>query len=472
MAKFTIWQGESPYAPPKYIIPEDVDKCFDNLGDVWWKASEIRENIRNLIAKNNILPQCLDLDNMLQLKDLCDNKKYREFLKRRNYFLENHQVMDANEFAKLFWNDNLKNDDLRNQMVETLKKIHSKYNDGEELNMDRELISGKYNKSDIKQWKLWICTFDTFLKQLKETPFFETLIRCSLQRNETNDWWKCLIPFCNNEWRYEEISDADIDYLKNSEYEGKKLLSDSSLWFNILETLLVKMVWNKNKYPNLWIGYWKFRHQNKIISYNNLQTLTPEELHGNTRWISNNDAYNYFLWPNTIKQGYAVENFNDNEVEWLINLTKTWIIKLRTWVMDNKINSYIKNNSIELWNNTPVNNDLHEDSNEKILNERWYTLKIFHEAWPNEEVSMWKAENLWTTIKIKWTKERFVPGHAYSIEGMHKKDGETFVTIINPRYTWKKIDVPLKYIKEFFYVWVDWFNLDKMFVESQEHQEK
>ena len=446
MAKFTIWPAKTSYTPPQYLTPEDVDEKFNKLGDNWWQASEIRENIRNLIAKNNILPQNLDLDNILQLKDLCNHQKYKEFLNRRNKFLENHQVMDANQFAQLFWNKNLKN-----------KKIDD----------NTWLISGKYNKSDINQWKLWICVFDTFLKQLKETPFFETLIRCSLQRNEKNDWWKCLIPFCNNEWKYEEISDTDIDYLKNSEYEGKKLLSDSSLWFNIIETLLIKMIWNKKKYPNLSPGHRKFQLQNKIISYDNLQTLSPEELFGNSYWMSSYYVYNYFLWPDTTKQSCTALNFNDNEVEWLISLAKTWIIKLRTWVMDNKINSYIKNNSIEFWNNLQVNNNIDEDSNEKILNERWYILKIFHEAWPNEEISLWKAGALWTTFKIKWTKERFVSGHAYSIEGMHKKNGETFVTIINPRYTWKKIDIPLKYMKEFFFIWIDWFDLEKMFVEKE-----
>lgn len=443
MAKFTI-------TPPKYITPENVDEKFNKLGDNWWQTSEIRENIRNLIAKNNILPQNLDLDNILQLKDLCNHQKYKEFLNRRNKFLEKHQIMDANEFVKLFWNKDLKN---------------------KEIDDNTELISGKYNKSDINQWKLWICVFDTFLKQLKETPFFETLIRCSLQRNEKNDWWKCLIPLCNDEWKYEEIFDEDINYLKNSEYEGKELLSHSSLWFNIMETLLVKMIWKKKKYPNLWIGSEKFQIRSKIIPYDNLQTLSPEELYGNTYWIRNYNAYKYILWDNVVKQGYSIQNFSDNEIEWLIKLTETWIIKLTTWAIDTKINNYIKNN-IASFNKPVINDNIDDDSNEKILNERWYPLKILHEAWPNEDISIWRAEKLWATFKIKWTNERFIQSHAYSIEGMHKKDGETFVTIINPRYTWKKIDVPLKYIKEFFSISIYWFDFDKMFVENPKNHKK
>lgn len=487
---FSFWPkiNPSPRQPdPIYLKPEDVDNEFDKLSIDWWKISEIRENIKSLISKNNIIPK--RLDDILHIKNLCDRKKYSKFLRRRNDFLQKHQVMDANEFAKLFWNDNLQNNNLRSKMMETLKETHSKYNDGKERDINRELISGKYNKSDINQGILWICVFDTFLKQLKETPFFETLIRCSLQRNEKNDWWKCLIPFCNNEWKYEEISDADIKYLKNIKYEGKELISNTALWFNIIETLLVKMACNKKEYPKLSSG--RTYNKDDILSsycYADFIKMKPEELaalldgqhsdkidhgeflHDITYWIDNVYAYNYFLWPNTIKQGCSVDNFNDDEIEWLIKLTKTWIIKLTTWVTDRKINNYIKNNIPNYGNKQTINHSIDEDSNEKTLIERWYPLNVIYQAWPNEEVSIWNAKGLWTTFKIKWTKERFVPLHAYSIEWMHKKNGETFVTIINPRYTWKKIDVPLKYMKDFFYIWIYWFNLDNMFVEDKENQ--
>ena len=229
------------------------------------------------------------------------------------------------------------------------------------------------------------------------------------------------------------------------------------------------MVWNKEKYPILASGWGKFRDGS--WHYEDLKAMSPEDLKDITYWINTKMMRDSFLWKDTIKSIW-ITDYNDEEIEWLINLTKTWIIKLTTGVIEDKINSYIKNNSIEFWNNLQVNNNIDEDSNEKILNERWYTLKIFHEAWPNEEISLWKAGALWTTFKIKWTKERFVPGHAYSIEWMHKKNGETFVTIINPRYTWKKIDVPLKYIKEFFSIWIYWFNLDNMFVENSKDQKK
>lgn len=438
MAKFTI-------TPPKYLTPEDVDTM--SIADNWWQIFEIRENIKNLVAKNNILPD--ELKDLLPLKSLCNHEKYREILERRNTFLERHQVMDANEFAKLFWNDDLQNKEINNNKV---------------------LISGKYNKADINQWKLWICVFDTFLKQLKETPFFETLIRCSLQRNETNDWWKCLIPFCNDEWKYEEISDVDIDYLKNSEYKGKFLISDTSLWFNILETLLVKMIWNKKRYSGLAVGFDGNRYLWNT-NYDNLKALSIDDLVVATYGLNVKPLRDIFLWENTIKSIWVL-NFNDEELEWIIKLTKTWIIKLTASVTDGKINNYIKNNIPNYGNKQVINHDIDGKSNEKTLIERWYPLNVTYQAWPDEEVSIWIAKNLWTTFKIKWTNEWFVPWHAYSIEWIHKKNGETFVTIINPRYTWKKIDVPLKYIKEFFSIWIYWFDFDNMFVENPKDQKK
>lgn len=435
-----------PKAIPPKITENDIDERFETLNlpkENHWKVSEIREKIKKLLIGRDITY----LDG-IDLIDLCDRKKYREFLKRRDNYLKKHQVMDADEFAMLFWNKNLQT-----------KKIDD----------NNRLISWKYNKSDINQGILGICIFDSFLKQLKETPFFETLIRCSLQRNEKNNWRKCLIPFCNNEWKYEEISDEDIDFLKNSKYEGKSLISNTSLWFNIIETLLVKMSCNRIKYPELSSGYSKFNSvEYRSFVCDDFKTMTSDDLHDITYWALNADKF--FLWEN-IKEWVTISKFNDEELEWLINLSKNWIIKLTTWVVWEKINKYIEKN-VHISNDNPtMKTSIDGDANEKTLNERWYTLTVLHEAWPNEEISVWENKLLWTIFKIKWTNEWFVGSHAYSIEGMHKKNGETFVTIINPRYTWKKIDVPLKYVKEFFDIWIYWFDIDKMFVENEENSE-
>lgn len=427
-----------------YSTSEDVDEKFDKLEKKGWEISKIRENVKSLISKNDILPETLD--NILPLNALCNYNEYRKFLARRDDFLRNHQVMSANQFSQLFWNEILKN-----------KKIEN----------NKDLISGKYNKADINQGKLWICVFDTFLKQFKETPFFETMIRCSLQRNESNDWWKCLIPLCNNEWKYEEISDDDIDYLKNSKIWNKKLISDTSLWFNILETLLVKMIWNRKKYPNLAFGHWRLQLAENTISYHDLKTVTQDDLHDSAYWINIKKAHDYFLWKDVVEQSYPIYNFDDEELKWLVNLTKTWIIKLRLGVK-NSYRDNIKKFVPPKKNRSVRNNGLDGETNERILDERWYTLKVLHKSSSDDEISVWNAKDLWIVFKIEWTNEWFVSDHAYSIEGMHKKNGKTFITIINPRYTWKKIDVPLKYVKEFFYIWVDWFDINKMFVENEE----
>jgi hypothetical protein len=50
------------------------------------------------------------------------------------------------------------------------------------------------------------------------------------------------------------------------------------------------------------------------------------------------------------------------------------------------------------------------------------------------------------------------------------KNGEKMVTIINPRYTWKKIEIPLKYLKDFFYIRIYWFNIDSLFPWDENNQ--
>ena len=430
MAKFTIIDSE--------VKSKDVDEMFSNINTSQGgqKMMKLCENIKGLVSKNSITPD--SFKGIIPLKELCNYKKYHEFLLRRNNFLKEHQIMDANQFSQLFWNEDLKNKEIDNY---------------------KDLISWKFNKADINQWELWICVFETFLKQLKETPFFETLIRCSLKRNENNDWWKCLIPLCNKEWHYEYIDDEDIKYLKNSKIWWKELISNTSLWFNILETLLVKMVWDNNKYKGLAVGYdgENFRTWN----YNDLKTVDVHDLKLATYWIVEKTMKDTFLWKGIVKH-IDIKNFEDEDIEWLINLSKTWIIKLNTWLKadyeENMKKFYTMTNDLLEWTD-----NIDEYSNEKIINERWYTHKILHNAWPNEEISVWEAKDLWTTFKIKWTNEWFVPRHAYSIENMHKKDGDTFVTIINPRYTWKKIDIPLKYVKEFFKIWIDWYNIEEIF---------
>ena len=437
---FTFWKPiGGNRSTPRFLKPEEVDLKFDQLEKDWNDLNDIRENIKDLISKNNIEPEFFD--NILFLKDVCNPKKYRDLLNRRNDYLLNHQVMDANEFSQLFWNDELKN-----------KKETT-----------ANLVSGKYNKSDINQWILGICVFDTFLRQLKETPFFETLIRCSLQRNETNNWWKCLIPFCNNEWKYEEITDEDIEYLRKTKFNGKELISSNSLWFNILETFLVKMWCNREKYPKLCFGLVKFNDYEKdSFVCDDIKQMSADDLHDITYWVRASRTYKYFLWKDKIKRWPTIKEYNDDELEWLINLMNTWVVKL-TLGVDNNYKGSIKK-YVPIINNEAVKNKkIDENTNEKVLNERWYTLKILHEAWDNEELSVWEAKDLWLAFKIKWTNEWFVHGHAYSIAWMFTENGEKYVSIINPWYSWKKIVIPLKYVKDFFYVWIYWFNIDNLF---------
>lgn len=416
MVRYTIWSNPTPQSHD-YLTPETADVILNKYKGL---SNETCENLKSLIAKNEVLPKALD--DILPLNDLCNHKKYVEFLRKNMNFLKKNQVMDRKQFSNLF-------------------------------------LKWSYNKADINQGKLWICKFDAFLWQLKETPFFETLIRCSLQRNENNNWWKCLIPFCNNEWNYEEISDDDIDYLKTSKIWEVELISNSSLWFNILETLLVKMIWNKKRYPNLAHGRWKFR--NKPLEYNDLKTVSPQDLKDSTYWINTEAMRDTFIWQGIIKSIWIID-FTDENLEWLINLMKTRIIKLSTWIQNEKIRKYKEHHKEQILEAQSITDNT--ITNEPILNKRWYTHKVNYKVWP--KIYIWKAKNLWETIRIEGTTEWFVQSHAYYIENIYSKNWEKLVTIRNPRYSWKKIDIPLEYMKEFFYVWIYCFDIDKMFIKN------
>lgn len=432
------------FPKPPSITPNDIDKKFQTLDPSlksYWRISKICENMKNLVSKKIISTKFLDIMDL-------NHKKYRDFLIKRDLYLERHQVMDAEQFSQLFWDNSLQS-----------KKI----------NNNKFLVSGKYNKSDINQGKLCLCTFDTFLKQLKETPFFETLMRCSLERNKKDNWWKCLIPFCNNEWKYVEVSDEEINYLRQTKIWENELISCSSLWFNILETIFVKLYWSEESTLNEVIGSKK---------YDNFMSMDPQDLKDSIPWSGISQCYRNFLWINKFQFG-RISDTTEDEIESIINLIKTWIIKLG--LSDNTFTTSKDGKFIEVsawkfkwlkYGNTIIKKNITKWANLKILNDRWYSIDLIHEAWPNEEISIWRSPQLGFCFMIKGTDEWFVPWHEYSIEGMYKNGDEMFVTIINPRYTWKKINIPLKYMELFWSIHIVKIDMNQIFTKDEKENKE
>jgi hypothetical protein len=200
---------------PKSITPDDINEQFNRLQNDWvnfQNLTKIKNEIINLINNNSVNKIFLDL---FPIIGQIDRKKYNEFLKRMDNYLNENEILSKKDFYQLFWNIKQKN--------------------------NNNCSIWKYDKADFNQWWTWECALVSSLEILKKTPFFETMIRCSLKRNDWNDWWLLSVPLCNKWWQFKEIKDDEIKYLKEPYFANwRGVISESSLWFNILESIFIK----------------------------------------------------------------------------------------------------------------------------------------------------------------------------------------------------------------------------------------
>ena len=410
-----IWKKKEPTR----ISNDDVEKKFCELKESWFDSPnliKIKNDIIRLLGNDSINIDWLDI---IPILVQMDRGKYRDFLNRMNQYLVDNGELSKESFYELFWN--LK-------MAKSNSQNHSTW---------------KYNKSDFHQWWTGECVLISSLEILKKTPFFETLIRCSLKRNNSDDWWILLVPLCNKNWQFKEIKDDEINYLQNPYFVNwRGVISESSLWFNILESIFIK----------------EYLYNSCKLDFNTINELDYDTINKKVDWffISWNlwnsfidwGVLNYFLWKDIInfsKDQLSCCNFSKECLEYILELSKVWIIKLWFRV---KIPGGFK------YSGKPT---------KSVNSTRWYMVDIYGE---NDEFLYWVDERGRHCFSPKWCDEWFTTWHQYSIEKIFKKNGKTYVVVINPRFTEKKLSVSIEqFMKMVRNLDVICFNVDKMFVE-------
>lgn len=411
MSPIKFWKRN----PAEWLSVEDVDDKFLEL----WYSSErfikIANRIKSLVWQNFISKRFLDIFYSLWLMD---HKKYREFIQRRNNFLKNHEEhLSKKDFIKLFGDWSVKSN-----------------------KQDYLMWLSKYKKSEIEQWWTWECGLITGLEIFKKTPFFETMIRCSLKRNKNWDWWMLLSPLCNSEWIYNEIKDKEIEYFKQPHFRnGRWVISDSSLWFNILESIFIK----------------EYLRNIRWYTFEDLRSLDLDLVGEAIKWFSlNYDIFSYFLGKsykeNCVQKDFIpVQDCSSDVFELLLELNKTWIVKF--------------------WFDTKIpNREISDHPIKKVDSTRWYKIDVLYEAVDDNDFSIGKDDIWRECFYIKSCDERFIDGHEYSIERSFKKDNKTYVVVKNPRFTGKELIISLDQLKSIISIFsAVVFDIDNMFVDNK-----
>ena len=403
---------------PKGISPGDIDEQFNRLQNIWidfQNLTKIKKSIINLISGKSINKYFLDV---IPIIEQIDRKKYKEFLERMDNYLKKNEILSKENFYILFWNPNKNNNNYS---------------------------IWKYDKADFNQWWTWECALVSSLEILKKTPFFETMIRCSLKRNDWNDWWLLSVPLCNKWWQFKEIKDDEIKYLKEPYFANwRGVISESSLWFNILESIFIKEYFQNMKLNFNELDYdtinkkidWFF------ISWN----VWDMHLKGG--------VLDYFVWKDILKsskdQIYS-ENMSEDCLKYILELSKTWIIKL--WCRTHIPNNY----------------EYPEKPISSIPSTRWYRIDVY---WEDDDFLYGKDEIWRLCCSPKWCNEWFIWLHQYSVEKYFTKNNETYIVIINPWFTEKKLIVSLKQFQKMVTdIDIVCFNINDMFVTDNQSEE-
>lgn len=398
-------------ARPLPLSKSDIEEKFKEI-EKWWDMSpnliKIKNDIIKLVETNFVNKDRLNILCILPTISQISREEIRNCLNRMDDYLEKNEKISKEEFYELFWN---------------LKKTKSE---------NKNYSTWKYNKADFHQWWTRECALVSWLEILKKTHFFETMIRCSLKRNENNDWWRILLPLCNKKWEYQEVKDDEIEYLKKTHFANwRGVISDSSLWFNILEATFLK----------------KYFHVNNKIHFDKFNELEYDVINNKICWY---DLYSeiakMFLWEEVVSwiDYIPASNTSEDPIKYLLGLSKTWIIKL--WC------------SLKL----PYNYDYSSVKPiKKITTTRWYLVDVY---WEKDGFLYGIDEIGRKCFSLKWCNEWFIERHQYSIEKIFSKGNETYVVIINPWFTEKKLTVSLKQFKEMVSIFgIFAFNINKMF---------
>lgn len=364
-----------------------------------------------------------------------DREKIKNFIIRKNEYLDKNRVMDDDKFIELFW------------------------------------WTWKYNKSEIKQDNhLWLCYAYSGFEILKKSNFFKELIQTNFR--EIWEWNREVrIPFCDPNWYRikvnkneifdENWNDREYSFIprdsKSKEEKTVKITSWSSLWIKILEIAFMKsyIVFNA-KYPCEMrdISSINARWQFNLAWDFEIKDWHLRALEGWNVW----QFMQHIFWKNIVKYNNP-DTDTDIDYKNLMKEFNTWFIKI-SLISRNKSDSLFDDSDIKIINTK------NKAITKKHINTVLNIMKVFWDKvknlWKNHDKEITKTNKNDTKIKI-------ISDHVYSVERFYEThQWEPRVLIVNPWNTAEKIDMPVQKCIDIFQRQIIWFRIDKMFINKNE----
>lgn len=361
-----------------------------------------------------------DLWTILLLGKLIENNcKIREYLKRKQEYLENNRLLSDYEFEKLFW------------------------------------WAWKHWKWEIHQEDLWYCYLYTTHEVLKKMNFFDVLIKTNLKRSKDWNWWYVRLPMWKPDWLLIYVSEKeinkkfDISSKKSVLRRGVSINSDSPLWFKIMEIAYIKRkLIDISKHIR-----WEFLDTwDVLLTWERISVLEW------WRWQVEEDIYSVLkilIWEEKIItlgsntfNNYTGEPLDDNCMDIVFDNFRQWLIvnlSVKGW---GSIDKKVKLDSFNvIANRKTIKNRTIKGILRKIKIYGYLRLirEMVHVDGKNHIV--------------------FYRNHAYSLEKCYidKDTLEKRVWIVNPWHTWVKFDISLEDAKKIFDWRLTYIDIDKLF---------
>lgn len=298
---------------------------------------------------NTVLDENEELNKIQELKSLIANREYKKFqreicmdINKCNWKLWQETldflsifIETEKEKAKNWLNNRVELDQLMLEVgTENMQNLldTSKITHSENIHLSRfqTLNDEEYNeifswKEEICQWQIEDCYLVSWINELTQTNYFDTLMKTSISREEfeDNSLWYCIkIPL----W---EPNGRKI-YIKDSEISNAKI--KWNIWYKLLE-----IAYAKNKRPNnkAWNTYDPVTDRDfKNIEYGWTHEVLQTFLWYNNIWFNDfgtRYSHDYWhtlssLWRRTKEQiKNSLKNFEWTIWNKFVSLWTTWV---------------------------------------------------------------------------------------------------------------------------------------------------
>ena len=263
----------------------ETEILLENLKDLSKSdfTREDYENIKVVCDRYKTSNQVYNMSDILKMGRIVKNSnmvKMRDYLRRKQSYLENNRFLNDSEFKELFWG------------------------------------VWKYWKWEIRQWWLGYCYLYNAYEILKKMNYFEVLIKTNLKKIKNWDWWCVRLPMWQFNWQWIKVSKNEVGKsftIPDNEVWSRSWVSinsDSVLWFRIIEIAYIKkQLMNENKNINQeYLNTWDV-----LLTWERLASLE-----GWQTWLT----LKTLVWEDNIENWwYTYESEDmvfDNFYQWLI----------------------------------------------------------------------------------------------------------------------------------------------------------